>query len=356
MTVRVTKPELNLREKLVELDSPTGNHGSEIMRSESVAESQNLLQIKGRKNYFINGDCRIWQRGTSNPNVSNYGCDRFWKANGATSMDRDAAVPYLAYDGKGFAYSMKVTTNGSGSSIGQPIELTDTGKTQFKEGKKYTFSVWAKADSGSAYFSLVVYYRNTKFSGTNQVTWLPDVDPTPGATDTHWRKYSFTFMAPPVNANNTMLAIELSFSATHYFTGFQFEEGSQATDFEHTNKGEELALCQRYFCRLQPATPFMNYGMGGAYSSTQAVAQVNFPVSMRAYPTFSYNGALNTYYDIVGGFTSFSAMTMTQAMGSSATGYQHANIQVVGSGTAGNPFMLATLNNTNTYMDFNSEI
>ena len=356
MTVRVTKPELNLREKLTELDSPTGNHGSEIMRSESVAESQNLLQIKGRKNYFINGDCRIWQRGTSNPNVSNYGCDRFWKANGATSMDRDTAVPYLAYDGKGFAYSMKVTSNGSGSSIGQPIELTDTGKTQFKEGKKYTFSVWAKADSGSAYFSLVMYYRNTKFSNTNQVTWLPDVDPTPGATDTHWRKYSFTFMAPPVNANNTILAVELSFTATHYFTGFQFEEGSQATDFEHTNLASELALCQRYFCRLKPSTGFVNYGMGGAYSNTQAVAEVQLPVPMRASPTFSYNGALSTFYDIVGGFSSFSSLNQTQIMGSSATGYTSVNIQAVGSGTAGNPFMLATYNNTSTFFNFDAEI
>ena len=156
MTVRVTKPEFSIREKLVELDSPIGNHGSEIMRSESVAESQNLLQIKGRKNYFINGDCRIWQRGTSNPNISNYGCDRFWKANGATSMDRSTDTPNKTYDGEGFAYSMKVTTNGTGSSIGQPIELTDTGRTQFKEGKKYTISFWAKADSGSAHISLVM--------------------------------------------------------------------------------------------------------------------------------------------------------------------------------------------------------
>ena len=356
MTVRVTKPELNLREKLTELDSLTGNHGSEIMRSESVAESQNLLQIKGRKNYLINGDCRIWQRGTSNPVVNNYTCDRWWRANGVSSVDRDTSVPYLAYDGKGFVYSMKVTTNGSASSIGQPIELTDTGKTQFKEGKKYTMSFWAKADSGSAYISLVVYYRNSKFSATNQVTWLPDVDPTVGTTDTHWRKYSFTFVAPPVNANNTMLAIEFSFTATHYFTGFQFEEGSQATDFEHTNEAEELSLCQRYFCRLKPATNFMNYGTGGAYSSTQAVAEIQLPVPMRASPTFTYNGNLNQFYDIFGGFTSFSAINHTQTMGSSETGYTSVNLQVIGSGTAGNSFMFATYNNTTTYLNFDAEL
>ena len=351
MTVRVTKPEFSIREKLAELDSPIGNHGSEIMRSESVAESQNLLQIKGRKNYFINGDCRIWQRGTSNPNVSNYGCDRWWKANGATQMDRDTSVPNKSYDGEGFAYSMKVTSNGTGSSIGQPIELTDTGKTQFKEGKKYTMSFWAKADSGSAYISLVVYYRNSKFSNTDQVNWIPDHDPTVGTTDTHWRRYSYTFVAPPVNANNTSLAIELSFTATHYFTGFQFEEGSQATDFEHTNLTSELALCQRYFYRMKPESAFASYGVGGAYSSTQAVAHVIFAVPMRTTPTFSYNGNLNQYYDVIGGFSSFSSMSLSQIMGT-----ESCKIYVVGSGTAGNPFMLATYNNTSTFFNFDAEL
>ena len=49
-------------------------------------------------------------------------------------------------------------------------------------------------------------------------------------------------------------------------------------------------------------------------------------------------------------------MNHTQTMGSAATGYTSVNLQVVGSGTSGNPFMLATYNNTNTYLDFSSEI
>ena len=99
----------------------------------------------------------------------------------------------------------------------------------------------------------------------------------------------------------------------------------------------------------------MNYGMGGAYTNTQAVAQVHFPVPMRASPTFSYNGALNTFYDVIGGFASFSAMTVSQIMGSSIVGYTSVKVNVVGSGTAGNTFMLATFNNTNTYLNFDSE-
>ena len=251
---------------------------------------------------------------------------------------------------------MKVTSNGGGSNVGQPIELTDTGVSQFVNGKQYTLSFYAKADSETSDITPVMYYRNTKFSGTNQVNWEPNHAPHLGTVGRGWQRFVHTFTAPAVNSNNTMLAFELSFSATIYVTGFQLEEGPQVTPFEFTNEGEELALCQRYFCRLQPHTPFMNYGMGGAYSSTQAVAEVQLPVPMRSSPTFSYNGALNTFYDIVGGFSSFSQLNHTQTMGSSETGYTSVNLQVVGSGTAGNPFMFATYNNTNTYLNFDAEL
>ena len=49
-------------------------------------------------------------------------------------------------------------------------------------------------------------------------------------------------------------------------------------------------------------------------------------------------------------------MTVSQIMGTSKLGYTSVKVNVVGSGTAGNTFMLATFNNTDTYMDFNSEI
>ena len=364
MTVRITKPEFNIREKLSELDIPVGNHGSQLMRSSTVGESQRLLQIKNRKNYFINGDCRIWQRGTSNPNLNNYGCDRWWKANGATQMDRSTDIPaYNTTGALGFSYSMKVTSNGSGSTIGQPIELIDTGVSQFPNGKQYTLSFYAKSDSGTGDLSVVVYYRNTKFSSTNQVNWEPNHAPHVGTMGRGWQRYSFVFTAPAVNSNNTMVGFELNFNVTAYFTGFQLEDGPQATPFEFTNKAEELALCQRYFFRMQPGDNYSGYGMGGTYSSTQAVAFMYFPVPMRISPSFSYNGALSTFYDKIGGFHAgsggdFNNITKTQTMGTALTGIPHIEILVTvpSGGTGGNPFLLATENNTNTYLNFDAEL
>ena len=70
--------------------------------------------------------------------------DRFWRANGVSSVDRSTDVPaYNTTGALGFAYSMKYSTNGTGSSLGQPIELTDTGVSQFVNGNQYTFSFYA---------------------------------------------------------------------------------------------------------------------------------------------------------------------------------------------------------------------
>ena len=355
MVVRVTKPEFNIRSKLTEIESLSGNHGSEIIKSETVEESFNLVQA-GRKNFFINGACQIWQRGTSNPNVNNYGCDRWWKANGATQMDRSTDVPNNSFDGQGLPYSMKVTSNGSGSNIGQAIELTATGRTQFKEGKKYTMSFWAKTDSGTNEIGIVIYYRNSKFTGTNQVNWLPSVSPNVGIMDTTWRRFQYTFVAPPVNANNNVLAIELGFTTTAYFTGLQFEEGSQATPFEYRHYEEDFELCRRYYQQIKPGTAFMQFGVGFTYGNQgddTAILHVTVPTPMRTTPTFSYVGNLNQYYEPhAATISSITSITLVQ----NDTENKQFDLQVLGTATTQKLMFIATLNNTDTGFRFDAEL
>lgn len=78
--------------------------------------------------------------------------------------------------------------------------------------------------------------------------------------------------------------------ATFYITGVQLEKGSTATSFDYRPYGTELALCQRYCYRISGDTdqlaglPFTTYG------STQGVAQVQFPVTMRSAPSLSFSG------------------------------------------------------------------
>ena len=76
MTVRVSKPEFNLREKLSELDKPVGLKGSELLKSETAQDARNLVSA-GRKNIIINGDFRIAQRATTHNSSGYLTVDRF---------------------------------------------------------------------------------------------------------------------------------------------------------------------------------------------------------------------------------------------------------------------------------------
>ena len=246
--------------------------------------SAKLIDVGGgplsHRNYFINGNTIIWQRGTSNPNVNNYGCDRWWFANNATRVDRSTTVP------DGFAYSMKVTSSGGTTSIGQPIELIDTGRSQFEPNASYTLSFYARTDSGTNDISGTVYYRNSKFSTTNQVNWSP-VSQNMGTMTTTFQRFSKTFTAPAApNVNNTMVAIEFNNTATYYITGIQFERGDTMTAYEHRSTSEELARCQRY-CVVYGGSGARHLGTASAYNSTHINLSIHLPVPMRASPSAS---------------------------------------------------------------------
>ena len=63
MAVKFTKPEINVREKLAELDKPSGIAGEAMLRAETPQEQFNLIGA-GRRNLIINGENKISQRGT----------------------------------------------------------------------------------------------------------------------------------------------------------------------------------------------------------------------------------------------------------------------------------------------------
>ena len=120
MTVRVSKPAFNLRSKINELDNPVGNHGVQLMRSVDAEESFNLVRA-GRKNLIINGEHKIWQRGTSTQSAAGtslvFGSDRWMFEEGCTQLvatiSRSNSVP----DGERFQYSAQINVDTAETSI-----------------------------------------------------------------------------------------------------------------------------------------------------------------------------------------------------------------------------------------------
>ena len=366
--------------------------------------SANMTSVNGgpfsNRNIIINGDFQIAQRSSLDTAVtattdSQYlSVDRFrWRTYGGagrasfTQVSGDYPSSEFRYSLKAICTTVNSTEDQYDQAIGYHVEGYDMQRLGWGRAnpKNCTLSFWAKTSVAGTY---CVSFRQgaatrsqIKEYTLSANTWTKVKLTVTGDSDSTWLNSNYTtngkgiliewnlgksnskntstvnsWISGNKVASNNQVRWIATLGATFSLTGVQLEVGDTATSFEHRSYGEELQRCQRYFFRLRPDSSYAAYGVGGAYSSTQAVAQVHFPVPLRASPSFSYNGSLNQFYDVVGGFSSFSAMTVHQIMGSVSTGYTSVKVNVVGSGTAGNTFMLATLNNTTTYLDFNSEL
>ena len=89
----------------------------------------------------------------------------------------------------------------------------------------------------------------------------------------------------------------------------QLEEGSTATPFEHRSYGQELALCQRYYCKTSPGTAYGFYASGGALSATSFRAGFSIPVPMRVAATFTSSGSFRVYTTAAHTISALSAFT-----------------------------------------------
>lgn len=70
----------------------------------------------------------------------------------------------------------------------------------------------------------------------------------------------------------------------------QFEQGSVATPFERRDIGREVIMCQRYFFNAQTTGgSSVTIAPAYIYSSTQFLAHMTLPVTMRATPTISWS-------------------------------------------------------------------
>ena len=322
MTVRVSKSAFNIREKLSELDKPTGLKGNELMRSDNAQDARNLIGA-GRKNMIINGAMQVAQRGTS---VA-------WAANGYLSCDRwshiinSSAGRWTAKqtaDGPdGFRRCLELDVTTADTSIaaaehallqykweGQDVQQLAKGTAG---AKKFTVSFYVKGNGNATYmceffdrsntrlirqqFSVtsswtrvVLTFNNETSNGTlnddnshelDMMIWLH------AGSDFSSGTYTDNTWSGQTNANRYVGGSSIFSSTSNYFkiTGVQVEIGENATEFEHRSFGEELQLCQRYYTRTGVLTGQVGAAYGKAYSTSEMFTTVCFPTSMRAIPT-----------------------------------------------------------------------
>ena len=342
MTVNVSKPAFNLREKLSELDKPTGLKGTELMRSETSQEARDLIG-SGRKNIIINGAMNIHQRGGTSTGEG-YVLDRWhiWSnPTGKHTVSQDTEAPV------GFKYSMKWTsasaytpTSGKYFYTGQKIEGHNWDKLEYgtANAKTITISFWARSSITGTWSGIVknnAQNRTYPWEYTISLadTWEYKTVTVPGCTDGTWLSGTSagawiyfcigsttsgtTYLGSANSWQNTNLigttgsnSLVNTNGATLYITGVQVEEGSIATEFEHRSYGEELALCQRYYWKPFPGSNSTTYdqvmiAMKVADTDGGRAASTFFPVMMRAAPSVVFEDRAGDY----GGTTTASRVT-----------------------------------------------
>lgn len=271
------------------------------------------LWNKGLKNYLINGDFSIWQRGTSLAagTGTRYLADRWLTGSAGTTVapSRQSFVlgqTVVPGAPRFFHRAVVASSVGAGNYalMSQFIEGVET-----LAGQTVTISFWAKADSARPMSVELFQSFGTGGTPSSPVVAI-------GATKlnltTSWVRYSFTIAVPSVagktvgTASNDCLGVNLWFDAGSTFNSrsatlgqqsgtfdvgpVQVETGKAATAFEWRPQCLEMLLARRYFVTGRYAADF--YTSSGSYQS----ARVPFGGVMRAAPTlagtFSYT--LNT--------------------------------------------------------------
>ena len=299
-------------------------------------------QIGGRRNLIINGAMQVAQRGTSftSQNAVAYHLDR-WETSGFNMGDGVYRVDQSTDAPADFMNSTKIACTTADTSqdannqmyFQQQIEGLNCSHVNFfvsnadtitlsfhvKSNRTGTYSFALKlSDNASVENNTSTRIYNTTYTisvantfekktitipldtnGSTKVTnntfsmaiqfWLGAGSNRDGAGAGAWGANG---NAATASANLDILG---STDNNWYITGVQMELGSQATPFEHRSFGEELALCQRYYYRVQSSAE-ANIAAGNAWDARSSDYSIRLPTTMRAAYTLGVSALTDILY------------------------------------------------------------
>jgi hypothetical protein len=273
----------------------------------------------GFKNRIINGAMVIDQRnaGAAVTSSGSFPVDRFRLAftmDGACSAQQDTVAP------AGFVNSLKFTTTTADTSLSASqvvfMQQRIEGNNLFDLGwgtasaQTVTLSFWVRssltgtfggsisnsAENRSYPFTYAISSANTweqksiTISGDTSGTWLTTngigirLNFSMGAGSSLSGTAGAWAGADLISATGAVSVIG-TLSATWQVTGVQLEKGSTATSFDYRPYGTELALCQRYYYKLQATANNQDFGAACAVTTTVGRVSMPFPVTMRDPPS-----------------------------------------------------------------------
>lgn len=303
-------------------------------------------QLAGFRNKIINGDFRIWQRGTSlSPQLQavTYTADR-WIAYIA-----GAQVTIRQGNGDGTFKSCLAIDGASGNTIVNIVQRFESKSVYGANGRTLTvrcklYSTVAGVNVG---WNITSANSEDDFNSTTVVT--SGVFPVLSAG---WNDVKISFTTNAACNNGFQLEFNMGATGAGVTKGIgqvQLEEGSIATPFEHRPIGLELQLCKYYFRRIGK-TGGASFAVGMCVSSTAVEAVISFP-RMRATPTASASAPSTFRIRYSGGAISVSSMTFDSGQDSVIV------YPVVSSGlTAGQAVTFQRTDGQDPYIDLSAEL
>jgi len=326
------------------------------------------------RNVLINGNFDVWQRGVSATNTGDSGgsyvsADR-WKflthtsnvgwVDGTLTQTTDTPSADIKY-------GVKVVSTSAALDDVVVFQTVEAINAQSLVGKSATLSFWYKKGAGLAAaktFKYAVRYLNTADVGTNQplnmglTTLIQEATISSGSMSSAWAKITMTIPVMPSQAANGVV-VEFRLDDDNFGSGdllflaqVQLEAGPTATPFERRPIGTELALCQRYYWRVENkgAGTDVLLGLGMGLGPNTALFAMHLPVTMRVAPSISGSCVVaNASASIINPSTAFS-----QAL--SQTGIASTNITCTNPSLSANTVYRVLLNSSTAFFAANAEL
>lgn len=315
-----------------------------------------------RKNLIINGDMRVWQRGTTFTNTSSgFTVDR-WNLTGVNSATMNvnknsanaANVPFEDYIQLDVTTADTIMASADYSSIHYSFEGNDISglKLGTTNAATVTLSFYTAHSKAGIY---CVAFRSgsrgyvTEYTQAAASVWGEHSITVPLDTTGVWTTgttlgmqllfafasgSSFNAAANTWTSGNVLSTVNQinaldSITNSIRFGGIQLEVGSIATDLEMRSYAEELARCQRYFQK-----PTMR-GLS-CFANGTAIVESGFPlpVRMRVSPTLIYTGPAR-FYDPAGTHIGVSATITDMGTDVDSAWFRQSGFTSLTSGSAG---------------------
>lgn len=258
------------------------------------------------KNRLINGNMKIWQRGTSGTSIgtSEFGPDR-WRNYGGNALTLTQST------GFGSPQSLLIQANNTNHAIGQRIEAANISDLA---GQTVTISYQIRADNPGTH-KLLMYYANSSDNWSGETNF---VNTSISYTSNTVTTVTYTTTLPSQAANGISVVLQwynggATINLTAFVWNVQIEAGSSATNFDVRDYASEFTRCQRYFERSYDTTSATGSFSAGWRGTSTVVATNGAEGPGWAFTVPKRTGPTVTFYQAVSGAAGYGYQVSTAA-------------------------------------------